>query len=119
MPEFHSSSRSVDCPQQICVYAQSELSRGTGRTSTCKAKNSSDTSDATQNAEALTVQNNDNRDVKITGRRWFGAAVDIRLKHVVVTKSTQPLNHIGLRDADRQTDAGLALKRRKTVPNGQ
>jgi hypothetical protein len=51
--------------------------------------------------------------------------------HIVLESSTRPLNHVGLRDADgqtnkqtnkqtdRQTDAGLALKRRKTVPNGQ
>jgi hypothetical protein len=64
-----------------------------------------------------------NRDVKITGRRWFGASAvdttktrcsdkknDLTLPFAVWVgfagpeSSTRPLNHIGLRDADKQTD---------------
>jgi hypothetical protein len=41
-----------------------------------------------------------NSDVKITGRRWFGAAKYSRYEE----SSTRPLNHIGLRDADKHTD---------------
>jgi hypothetical protein len=89
-----------------------------------------------------------NRDVKITGRRWFGAAVDTTTTRCSDKKNdlTLPFAVLGVfcrtgklhtatesyrvagrgqtdrqtnRQTNKQTDAGLALKRRKTVPNGQ